>query len=461
MKIEIIITKDFNSQSLKFKMDFNYGKLNTSLSGILFPYNIHDLFLDMWNITFNPPQQLGKNKFIFINKEKESMLPKGNTVHVNPRFKENKTVYLNPKFQMVNVDPKPSIHINPNVLKSVSSIPKSKTIIPLLRNIEDKGSVISGNQVVHTSKFGICPGKRLVNSTLAISTNSKALNMAQQVVSTGNLNYTMNKRYNPYNKVNNNTAFKKTNASQQKIQLSANPIVHPVPASMNPVINIQKLNQRYDIVDEQQRKVHTRLKIVNVSQKSRDIVETPIESKKTVISDREKSILTRYKYVRREPVSPKQLAVNNRNSSRRKSSLKKFQVKRPSLDNSQRKIGIMTRYKYIRTGEMLSKTNKAPLKSKYKIVNNGETATQQKDKSIVKSNPSLYKKKFVYLNKYNSSSFLANNVILKNSKQRNLIKINGILYKNSPCLLKKTSVSSKGKVAVRQIVSKGKYKIVR
>ncbi|XP_044755715.1 uncharacterized protein LOC123314467 [Coccinella septempunctata] len=443
-------------------------------------------YSEMWPVpTYT--QEFEKNKFVFINRNKEHTFTKPSTVLINPHFKENKKVFVNPKFQIAQKDPysRPKIHVNPNILRSVSSITQQvQSVNPLsLHNGGSSVMLSSENRIVQNASVEINQIQRIPKPTVpVINTNrfhSQKTNAFCKINSTDNQKIVYSK-----SKVVN---------VPQKSQINVCPVNHQLvkPVSRYPGGNELNMSKGNKVMGENHRKVHTRLKIVNVPE-NKKILTNPITKQRVDFNSKDSSICTRFKYIRKEMLSPKTIpsvtsemikplitnnnhpVINSQNSGSVKTPPRYARVQSFQENNSLRKNAIMTRFKYIRNGAKLMKINRDAMKSKYKIVNTPGVLQGKKNK--VKLNSSTNRKKFVYVNKYNSSSFLANNVILKNSKQRNLIKINGILYQNSPCLLKKASLSPKSKFAganqlsfrskvkgtAKQVVQhKGKYKIVR
>ncbi|KAL3285064.1 hypothetical protein HHI36_019188 [Cryptolaemus montrouzieri] len=99
-------------------------------------------------------QEYIPNKYIFIKQNVQS-IPKATTILVNPRFKDNTKVYINPNFSAYKTiaTPRPNVHVNPNVIRAISSASKSNvnhvmenyslnrhplTVIPT----DDKGRVL-------------------------------------------------------------------------------------------------------------------------------------------------------------------------------------------------------------------------------------------------------------------------------------------------------------------------------
>lgn len=121
-----------------------------------------------------------------------------------------------------------------------------------------------------------------------------------------------------------------------------------------------------------------------------------------------------------------------------------------------------TRRKFISRTKIINHVIKTPVKihkispsklmtisrSRYKIKKIPKPILKEPKKTInttLNSTPkrnSFNRKRFVYINKLHSLSFIAKNVVYKNSRlQRSYININGVLYHSNPCSLRKSDLS--------------------
>lgn len=430
---------------------------------------------DMLTSSMNQRQGFERNKFVYVNRNREPMLQKSNTVLINPHFKENKTVFLNPNFQIAkNETTRPKVHINPNILKSITSLSQPATVNSL-QSIEIPTSYLQNagsstmsfeNKKIQTIDYGMKQVEKLTPAVPVIKNT-----------------YCHFQKANSYCKIN--------SFDNRKIVHTKTKIVNiPQKSTSNLTMNSIASQKSFPITEDSdaekpkcyqgnKRKIYTRLKIVNIPENGKENIKSPIVQQKTDLRNRTNSIHTRFKYIRKEKPLPsihtnQKLRLLPALYSQTSESMKTGNLRRTVINdnNSLRRNSIVTRYKYIRNGAKLLKVNKNSMKTKYKIVNNISNSTPEVKKTTNSPNSPVYRKKYVFINKYNSSSFLASNVILKNTKQRNLININGILYQNSPCLLKRVSPTSKsknhipsvlkGKVPKGQVIKcQGKYKIVR
>ncbi|KAK9878363.1 hypothetical protein WA026_021673 [Henosepilachna vigintioctopunctata] len=118
-------------------------------------------------------RDIPKNKFIFV-KHNSQNVTKGSTILVNPRFKDNTKVFINPNFptNAVNdyVISRPHIFVNPKIINSISSNSDIRNISSVNRNpLKNLPTDTSGRVLVSTKnkliKVPEIKSNNLINST--------------------------------------------------------------------------------------------------------------------------------------------------------------------------------------------------------------------------------------------------------------------------------------------------------